>query len=67
MNQPEEIIIPLSKKIKRDTIRITLQHGASMEFEWDDNKYQQNIAKHGVRFEDAIRIFDGFTVSLIDE
>jgi len=38
-----------------------------MEFEWDDNKYQQNIAKHGVRFEDAIRIFDGFTVNLIDE
>jgi len=38
-----------------------------MEFEWDDDKYRQNIAKHGISFEDAIRIFDGFTVSLIDE
>jgi len=38
-----------------------------MEFEWDDNKYRQNIAKHGVRFEDAIRVFDGFTVNFLDE
>jgi len=38
-----------------------------MEFEWDDDKYRQNITKHGVRFEDAIRIFDGFTVNLVDE
>jgi len=38
-----------------------------MEFEWDDNKYHQNITKHGIRFEDAIRIFDGFTVDLVDE
>jgi len=38
-----------------------------MEFEWDDDKYRQNIAKHGVRFEDAIRIFDGFTVDLPDD
>jgi uncharacterized DUF497 family protein len=26
-----------------------------MAFEWDDEKNQQNIAKHGVRFEDAIK------------
>lgn len=26
-------------------------------FEWDDNKYNENLQKHGVRFEDAVVIF----------
>lgn len=38
-----------------------------MEFEWDEDKNRQNIGKHGLRFEDAIRIFDGFTVDLPDD
>lgn len=38
-----------------------------MEFEWDDEKNRQNIAKHGVSFEEATRIFDGFTVDLPDD
>lgn len=38
-----------------------------MNFEWDDEKNRQNIAKHGLRFEDAIKIFDGFTVDFPDE
>lgn len=38
-----------------------------MEFEWDDDKNRQNIAKHGVSFEDARTIFDGFTVNLPDD
>ncbi|MEH0013003.1 BrnT family toxin [Citrobacter portucalensis] len=29
-----------------------------MEFEWDDNKAQSNHRKHGVRFEDAVLVFD---------
>ena len=37
-----------------------------MQFEWDEEKNQSNIAKHGVAFEDAKRIFDGFTVDAID-
>jgi len=28
-----------------------------MEFEWDENKNQANIRKHGVSFMDAINIF----------
>jgi hypothetical protein len=28
-----------------------------MEFEWDERKARQNIAKHGVRFEYAARVF----------
>ncbi len=28
-----------------------------MDFEWDENKNQQNIKKHKVRFEDAIPVF----------
>jgi len=38
-----------------------------MEFEWDEDKNQQNIDKHGVDFADARRIFDGFTLDAIDE
>lgn len=28
------------------------------EFEWDTNKAKSNVGKHGVRFEDAILVFD---------
>ncbi len=28
-------------------------------FEWDDVKFEANIAKHGIDFTDAIAIFDG--------
>ena len=27
-----------------------------MKFEWDEGKNQSNIEKHGVSFEDAIRV-----------
>lgn len=37
-----------------------------MKFEWDEAKNQSNIAKHGVSFEDASRIFDGFTLDAVD-
>lgn len=37
-----------------------------MKFEWDDDKNQQNIIKHGLRFEDACRIFEGFTMDAVD-
>ena len=29
-----------------------------MEFEWDDQKNEANIAKHGISFEEAAEIFD---------
>ena len=32
-----------------------------MQFEWDENKRQANIEKHGIDFADAVKIFDGFT------
>lgn len=38
-----------------------------MIFEWGDAKYRLNIEKHGIRFEDAQRIFDGFTVDVIND
>lgn len=28
-----------------------------MEFEWDENKNQSNIRKHGISFMDAINVF----------
>lgn len=30
-----------------------------MQFEWDATKNQSNIAKHGVSFKTAVKIFDG--------
>jgi len=38
-----------------------------MEFEWDEDKNRQNIAKHGVSFKDAIKIFEGFTFDVDDD
>lgn len=35
--------------------------------EWDDAKNLQNIAKHGVSFELAQRIFDGPVLTWIDD
>ena len=37
-----------------------------MDFEWDEAKNLANILKHGICFEDAKKIFDGFTVDAID-
>lgn len=28
-----------------------------VEFEWDDNKAQSNIQKHGITFEEAVEVF----------
>lgn len=36
-----------------------------LNFEWDDEKYQLNIKKHGIRFETAARVF--FDEYLIDD
>ncbi|WP_375469698.1 BrnT family toxin [uncultured Nostoc sp.] len=38
-----------------------------MKFEWDKNKNQQNIQKHGITFEEATEIFDGVVFTSIDE
>ncbi len=38
-----------------------------MEFEWDDDKDRTNIAKHGIGFARAARIFDGPTLDWVDD
>lgn len=38
-----------------------------MAFEWDSNKNAANMAKHGIDFEDAIRIFEGPVLESADE
>lgn len=37
-----------------------------MQFEWDENKRQANIEKHGIDCADAVKIFDGFVSSQED-
>ena len=37
-----------------------------MHFEWDERKNRQNIAKHGISFEQATRVFDGLTFDATD-
>ena len=38
-----------------------------MKFEWDPAKNAANIAKHGVSFEQAARIFDGPVLTRADD
>ncbi|MEH1999688.1 MAG: BrnT family toxin [Nostoc sp.] len=38
-----------------------------MKFEWDKNKNQQNIQKHGISFEEATEIFNGVVFTSIDQ
>ena len=39
-----------------------------MIFEWDDHKEQINIAKHGIDFKTAARVFqDEFRIEIFDE
>ena len=37
-----------------------------MNFEWDSVKNQRNIAKHGIDFADAVRIFEHPTLTVVD-
>ncbi len=36
------------------------------EFEWDEEKNEQNIRDHGIDFNDAKEIFDGPTIESLD-
>ncbi len=38
-----------------------------MEFEWDEEKNKQNAVKHGISFEQAIQIFNGITLTSLDD
>ncbi len=37
-----------------------------MEFEWDENKNNSNIIKHGIDFNDAVQIFDNLIITKDD-
>ncbi len=37
-----------------------------MNFEWDEEKNLANVAKHGVSFEFALKIFEGVTLTAPD-
>lgn len=38
-----------------------------MEFEWDDNKNQRNMHKHGIDFDDAKNVFlDPYRIEYLD-
>lgn len=38
-----------------------------LKFEWDENKAETNLAKHGVRFDDATTIFgDASSITISD-
>ena len=38
-----------------------------MKYEWDELKKRKNLAKHGLSFEDAERVFDGRCVTFEDD
>jgi hypothetical protein len=37
-----------------------------MNYVWDKRKGRGNVARHGIAFEDAIRIFEGPTLERVD-
>jgi hypothetical protein len=41
--------------------------GATKTFEWDDAKVKANFKKHGIRFAEAARVFEGTVFSRVDE
>jgi len=38
-----------------------------MHYIWDQRKNRSNVARHGIAFDDAKRIFDGPTVEKVDD
>jgi uncharacterized DUF497 family protein len=38
-----------------------------MSYTWDPKKNRRNLTRHGVAFEDAIRIFEGPTLEKVDD
>ncbi|OFV94740.1 MAG: hypothetical protein A3H28_17255 [Acidobacteria bacterium RIFCSPLOWO2_02_FULL_61_28] len=34
---------------------------------WDPKKNRRNVARHGIAFEDAVKIFEGPTLEQVDE
>ena len=38
-----------------------------MNYVWDQRKGRSNLTRHGIAFEDAIRIFDGPTLEKVDD
>ncbi len=38
-----------------------------MKFSWDTRKDRRNLAKHGISFADACRIFEGPTLERVDD
>ena len=38
-----------------------------MRYTWTQEKYRQNLRRHGIAFEDAQRIFEGLTVERVDD
>ena len=38
-----------------------------MKFEWDPDKEQANIAKHGISFDEAAEALSGFTIERVDD
>ena len=38
-----------------------------MKYEWDEAKNRSNLAKHGLSFEDAARVFSGPCVTFEDD
>ena len=38
-----------------------------MSYEWDPQKNAENVRKHGLSFEQAIRIFENYVYEIIDD
>ena len=39
----------------------------NMEFEWDEEKSESNLSKHGISFDEAKHIFSGPVLTFVDD
>lgn len=39
----------------------------SVKFEWDEAKRKANIQRHGIDFRGTEKVFDGYTVTVLDD
>ena len=55
-----------SRPVPLDVFTIC-NYNLSMRYEWNERKREANLRKHGFDFVDAPKVFDGITLSILDD
>lgn len=60
-----ELLTPA--EVARLDVHTNSMYSLDVEFQWDEKKSQENLEKHGLNFEDAHLVFEGKTVTFLDD